>query len=121
MDDTEQQEWIAGIKERYGIRCIGDEPRAAEVPDWPVGIGPDWQIASEFAMAAPDLVHWYEKPDGMTMAEFLESLPRPTCLPGCNRIDGHDGRDEDACMRDGAPLKPSVFPVVPGLLGLAWL
>ena len=26
---------------------------------------------------------------------------RPYCLPGCDRLDGHDGRDPGACMRDG--------------------
>ena len=68
-----------------------------------------YRVVSEFAMASPDLVRWYEKPEGMSMAEFTASLPkpRPHCLPGCNRIDGHDGRDVDACMRDGAPLNPS--------------
>lgn len=33
--------------------------------------------------------------------------PRPHCLPGCNRLDGHDGRDPGACMgADGEVLKP---------------
>jgi hypothetical protein len=26
---------------------------------------------------------------------------RPYCLPGCNRLDGHDGRDIGACMGAG--------------------
>ena len=29
---------------------------------------------------------------------------RPYCLPGCDRLDGHDGRDAGACMRDGEVL-----------------
>ena len=29
---------------------------------------------------------------------------RSHCLPGCDRIDGHDGRDFGACMRDGHAL-----------------
>jgi hypothetical protein len=29
---------------------------------------------------------------------------RPHCLPGCGRLDGHDGRDPGACMKDGAEL-----------------
>ncbi len=29
---------------------------------------------------------------------------RPHCLPGCGRLDGHDGRDPGACMKDGAVL-----------------
>ena len=29
---------------------------------------------------------------------------RPHCLPGCDRLDGHDGRDIGACMRGGAVL-----------------
>jgi hypothetical protein len=31
---------------------------------------------------------------------------RPHCLPGCERLDGHDGRDPGACMKDGAELAP---------------
>ena len=30
--------------------------------------------------------------------------PRPHCLPGCDRLDGHDGRDPGACMSGGIPL-----------------
>ena len=26
---------------------------------------------------------------------------RPHCLPGCDRLDGHDGRDDGACMGPG--------------------
>jgi hypothetical protein len=29
---------------------------------------------------------------------------RPHCLPGCDRLDGHDGRDFGVCMRDGHAL-----------------
>lgn len=29
---------------------------------------------------------------------------RPRCFPGCSRLDGHDGRDAGACMKDGAVL-----------------
>ena len=110
MDDTERRAWIAGINDRYGIRCIGDEP-AEPPPTWPdyVAEGPDWRFVSVTPlMASPDGVHFYEQPEGMTTAEFIDSLPRPRqhCLPGCNRVDGHDGRDEGACMRDGAVLKP---------------
>jgi hypothetical protein len=32
---------------------------------------------------------------------------RPRCLPGCDRLDGHDGRDAGACMKDGAELRPA--------------
>ena len=32
---------------------------------------------------------------------------RPYCLPGCERIDGHDGRDPEACMGPGIALDPS--------------
>ncbi len=31
-------------------------------------------------------------------------FPREHCLPGCDRLDGHDGRDAGACMRGGAVL-----------------
>ena len=61
---------------------------------------PRYRIAGEFAMASPDLVHWYEKPDGVTMAEFcLDRRMREAqqlllkgqltigCLHGC----GHGG------------------------------
>ena len=29
------------------------------------------------------------------------------CLPGCDRLDGHDGRDPGACMRAGAAIEPA--------------
>lgn len=29
---------------------------------------------------------------------------RQHCLPDCNRLDGHDGRDAGACMKDGIVL-----------------
>lgn len=37
---------------------------------------------------------------------------RPHCLPGCKRIDGHDGRDLGACLgADGEMLwAPDVIP-----------
>jgi hypothetical protein len=63
-------------------------------------------VLLERGMASPDGIHWYEKPDGMPMAEFAASLPRSNCLPGCNRLDGHDGRDQGACMRDGTVMDP---------------
>lgn len=28
------------------------------------------------------------------------------CLPGCERLDGHDGRDPGACMRAGEAIEP---------------
>jgi hypothetical protein len=32
---------------------------------------------------------------------------REFCLPGCDRLDGHDGRDAGACVRDdGTVLMP---------------
>jgi len=67
---------------------------------------PAYRVVGEFAMASPDLIHWYEKPQDMPMADFLASLPRRNCLPGCKRLDGHDGRDEGACMGDGGVLNP---------------
>ena len=30
--------------------------------------------------------------------------PRPHCLPGCDRLDGHDGRDDGACMGPGGVI-----------------
>lgn len=39
--------------------------------------------------------------------------PRPYCLPGCNRLDGHDGRDAGACMGEGGEvLKPGPLDLV---------
>jgi len=38
--------------------------------------------------------------------------PRPHCLPGCNRLDGHDGRDPGACMGEGGVLKPGPLDLV---------
>ncbi len=40
----------------------------------------------------------------------------PYCLPGCDRLDGHDGRDPGACMGGGAVLL-AVSPV-PGEPGV---
>jgi hypothetical protein len=41
------------------------------------------------------------------VTDSAEMIPdRPFCLPGCNRLDGHDGRDYGACMKDGKPLCP---------------
>ena len=34
----------------------------------------DIEVRLSRAAASPDGVHWYEKPDGMPMAEFLASL-----------------------------------------------
>ena len=34
----------------------------------------------------------------------MTTPPRPHCLPGCDRLDGHDGRDEGACMHAGVVL-----------------
>ena len=31
---------------------------------------------------------------------------RPYCLPGCNRLDGHDGTNVGACMSGGRVLYP---------------
>ena len=36
----------------------------------------------------------------------MTETTRPHCLPGCDRLDGHDGRDPGACMKDGAELAP---------------
>ena len=73
--EEEGQAWIAEVKERYGIRCIGDE----EVPQQPawqdyVAEGGAWQVVSDHAMASLDGVNFYVKPDDMPMAEFLASL-----------------------------------------------
>jgi hypothetical protein len=40
------------------------------------------------------------------------TLDRPYCLPGCDRLDGHDGRDAGACMRDGKVLEPGPLDLV---------
>jgi hypothetical protein len=42
------------------------------------------------------------------------SAERPYCLPGCDRLDGHDGRDPGACMQGGAPLHECILPRLPG-------
>lgn len=72
------EDWIGEIKKRYGIRCTGDEPAAPELPEWPVlpeGTRPgDWRVVSDHAMASWDGVHFYVKPDDMTMAEWRDSL-----------------------------------------------
>ena len=65
-----------------------------------------YRVIGEYAMASPDLVRWYEKPEGMSMAEFTASLPRPVPVTaafppcrvywgshGCDLERGHAGRD----------------------------
>jgi hypothetical protein len=70
----ERRLWIADVKRRLGIRCIGDEP-AAKVPDWPViEEGATYTVVSDQAMASWDGVNFYVKPDGMTTAEFWAAL-----------------------------------------------
>ena len=77
MDDEERKAWIAGLKERYGIVCRGDE--TPSLPDWPVlpeGTRPgDWRVVSEQAMASRDGINFYEKPEGMPLTEFWDSIP----------------------------------------------
>lgn len=47
------------------------------------------------------------------MTETGEWRPdRPCCLPGCDRLDGHDGRDAGACMKDGEVLTPGPLDLV---------
>jgi hypothetical protein len=36
----------------------------------------------------------------------MNSPPRPYCLPGCDRLDDHDGRNTGACMKDGRVIYP---------------
>lgn len=36
---------------------------------------------------------------------------RPHCQPGCDRLDGHDGRDPGACMKNGQELAPETRTV----------
>lgn len=39
--------------------------------------------------------------------------PRPYCLPGCNRLDGHDGREPWACIGEGGEvLRPGPLDLV---------
>lgn len=42
----------------------------------------------------------------MTLSDGEWIPARPHCLPGCERLDGHDGRDAGACMKDCAELAP---------------
>lgn len=37
---------------------------------------------------------------------------RPWCLPECDRLDGHDGRDPGACMKGAAELTPGPLDLV---------
>lgn len=40
---------------------------------------------------------------GMSIVSEWHS-PRPYCLPGCNRLDGHDGREPGTCMGEGGEV-----------------
>jgi hypothetical protein len=44
--------------------------------------------------------------------EFGQPAPRSYCLPGCNRLDGHDGRMPGACMENGTVLIPGPLDLV---------
>lgn len=81
MDDEERQAWVAELKRRYGIRCIGDEEDgASRLPEWPavdVPEGATYTTVAEYAMASYDGVNFYVKPDGMPMSEWWASLPKP--------------------------------------------
>lgn len=44
--------------------------------------------------------------------ECLGIPERQNCLPGCNRLDGHDGRDPGACMENGCVLVPGPLDLV---------
>lgn len=75
-EDRDRREWIEDVKHRLGIRCIGDEGEPP-VPEWPVldlEPGTTYSVVSDHAMASWDGVHFYVKPDGMTMAEWRDSL-----------------------------------------------
>ena len=58
-------------------------------------------LADELTAALPQ-----EARDAGLRFEWVSD--RPHCLPGCERIDGHDGRDPGACMGPwSTPLWPS--------------
>ena len=40
------------------------------------------------------------------LARTRREAGRSYCLPGCDRLDGHDRRDPGACMRAGTVLSP---------------
>jgi hypothetical protein len=87
-EERSRREWVSEVKQRLGIVCIGDEPGKTELADyvgWPkVEEGATYTVVSEHAMASLDGVNFYVKPDDMTFAEFLASLPqwlRPTWRP----------------------------------------
>lgn len=52
---------------------------------------------------------WYD--GGMSVVSEWHP-PRPYCLPGCDRLDGHDGRDAGACMTAGEVLTPGPLDLV---------
>ena len=72
-EERDRQAWIADVKRRLGIRCIGDEE---EQPAWPVlPEGTTYRTVSEQAMVSYDGVNFYVKPDGMPLSEWWASLP----------------------------------------------
>ena len=70
---------------------------------------PAYRVVGEYAMASPDLIRWYEKPEGMSMAEFTASLPRPVPVAAgfepCRVYWGSHGCDLERghAERDGTP------------------
>lgn len=39
-----------------------------------------------------------------------DAYMRPHCLPGCDRLDGHDGRESGTCMRNGTVISTGLPP-----------
>jgi hypothetical protein len=96
-EERDRRDWITDVKRRLGLVTIDDNPAGPgwhalpggsafrmtnDLParqEWPVlpeGTSPgDWQVVSEQAMASRDGVNFYVKPEGMTFAEFWDSIP----------------------------------------------
>lgn len=62
---VDRQEWIDGVKRRLGL--VTAEDRARERSPYKF-------VSMSPVLVSPDCMHWYEKPDGMSVAEFLDSL-----------------------------------------------
>jgi hypothetical protein len=73
-------------------------------------------------ISTAEYMAWLERARPLLAEELTAALPqeardaglrfewvpeRPHCLPGCDRIDGHDGRDPGACMGPGGILWPA--------------
>lgn len=86
-------EWVAGVLARAAAALGSTDALLANRPG-------SWEAAHVRALLAGTV-----GADDEYLGSETAYPPRPHCLPGCDRLDGHDGRDPGACMSGGIPLE----------------